>query len=348
MTVHAAFREQAEHCADLGSPFTARLCGLFAERLTPQNAVAARLLAWPGDASGRADALPLRLCGALHALKLEDRDADLAAVYPPRDAGVSDDALWIAVTAALERHESFVLRRLEGPPQTNEPQRSGALAPGFLTVAALTGLPLVTSEIGASAGLNMVWDRFSYRMGSQSWGDAASKVTIAPEWQGPAPPMPACHVAARAGCDRAPPGVRRAEDRMTLLSFVWPDQEDRLARVRAAIDLARDTRVCVERAEAADWLEARLAEPHPGRAHVVYHSIVWQYLDAATQTRCHAALDGAMRRASAEAPVAWLRLEGDGRTPGAAITLTMAPGGETREIGRGDFHGRWIRWTGWQ
>ena len=155
----------------------------------PAAPVADRVLGWPGDPSNRADALPLRLAGALHGLVLEGRDPGLAAVYPPHDAP-TDDALWAAVAAAFAAHAAYILARLDGPPQTNEPQRSAALCPGFLTVAALTGLPLVTSELGASAGLNLLWDRFAYRFGAAAWGDPASPVRIAPDWQGPPPPLP--------------------------------------------------------------------------------------------------------------------------------------------------------------
>src|SRR6185312_2122462 len=97
-------------------------------------------LDWSGDP--RADALPLRLAGALHGLVLEGRAPALAAVYPPHDAG--DASLWAAVEAALAAEAPYLLRRLQGPPQTNEVQRTAALCPGFLTVDALTGLPLVT------------------------------------------------------------------------------------------------------------------------------------------------------------------------------------------------------------
>lgn len=56
----------------MGSPFVARVCELFSERLQPDGAVAAKLLGWPGD-GGFSGALPLRVVGALHALVLEGR-----------------------------------------------------------------------------------------------------------------------------------------------------------------------------------------------------------------------------------------------------------------------------------
>ena len=246
----------------MGSPFTARLCRLLAERLAPGDPVSDRVLGWPGDPSNRADALPLRLAGALHGLVVEGRDAGLAAVYPPHHAAADDDAaLGGGRPPPSPRTRPFVLARLDGPPQTNETQRSAALAPGFLTVAALTGLPLVTSEIGASAGLNLIWDRFAYAFGAAAWGDPASPVAHRPRLAGPAaaaarPPI----VAERAGCDRAPPDLGREADRLRLLSFVWADQTARMARTAAAIELARAAGVRVERADAADWLAARLAD----------------------------------------------------------------------------------------
>ncbi len=345
MTVREAFAEQAATCESMGSPFTARLCRLVAARLAPGGAVADRILGWPGDPRSRADALPLRLAGALHGLVLDGSDPGLAAVYPPNDA--DDDALWCAVAAAFGNHADAILARLEGPPQTNEPMRSAALCPGFLTVAALTGLPLVTSELGASAGLNLIWDRFAYRFGAARWGDPASPVVIAPEWHGPLPPLPPARVVDRAACDRAPQDLRRPKARQRLMSFVWADQTARLARTAAAIDLARAEDVTVEAADAAHWLETRLALPRHGAAHVVYHSIFWQYLPPATQDRCRATLHAAGSRATGDAPLAWLRLEGDGGTPGAALSLTLWPGGETRMLARADFHGSWIRWAGW-
>ena len=346
MSVRDAFRDQADFCAEMGSPFTSRLCALVADRLGPGDPVSDRILGWPGDGGGRKDALPLRLAGALHALVLEMGDAGLAAVYPPNET-VSDDDLWAAVSAALTAHADRILARLESPPQTNETMRSAALAPGFLTIAALTGLPLVLSELGASAGLNLAWDRLSSRLGAQSWGAPASPLQIAPDWHGPPPPAPPLTVASRAGCDRAPPDLRMPADRQRLLSFVWADQTARMHRMSAAIDIARQAGITVEAADAVDWLDTRLARSHPDRAHVICHSIFWQYLAAPAQSRARALIKTAGARATPDAPLAWLRMEGDGTKPGAAITLTLWPGGTTQTLGRADFHGNWITWTGW-
>ena len=347
-TLRAALHRQAEACRNLGSPFTARLCDLLAARLRSGGAVADALFAWPGDPTAAGDAVPLRLTGALHALVLDGRCRALSAVYPPHDAASGDDALWSALEQALTEHVGVILDWLKGPPQTNEPGRAAALLPGFLTVAALTGRPLVLSEIGASAGLNLLWDRFHTRLGARDWGDPAAPVRLRPRWAGPPPPAAAVTVHARAGCDVAPLDPALPADRLRLLSYIWPDQAERLARTRAALEIARSERVPVDRADALDWLERRLTKAPTATAHVVYHSITWQYLSERARDRARALLAAAGSRATRRAPLAWLRLEHDGRQPGAALTLTLWPPGAERQIARADFHGRWVDWTGWK
>jgi hypothetical protein len=344
--IRHAFERQSSACEALGSPFTARLCRIIGARLTPGGAVADRLLGWPGDPSPQADSVPLRLAGCLHALVLETRAPGLASVYPPHD--VADDPLWAAVEKALIDHADFILSRLQSAPQTNEVRRSGALLPGFLTIAALMGKPLILSEVGASAGLNLQWDRYRYQLGDLPWGDPATAVAIAPDWQGDAPPEARLAVLERAGCDLAPVNAADPAHRLRMLSYIWADQQDRLARTRAALDIAAAQKLSVEKADAVDWLRTRLVAPRPGAVHVIFHTIAWQYLPAPLQAEGEALISAAGERATEDAPLARLALEADDKADdGAALTLQIWPGGAKKQIGRGDFHGRWVRWLGW-
>lgn len=345
--LRASFRRQAQACRDLGSPFTARVCELFAARLEPEGAVAGVLFDWPGDPTAVGDALALRLTGALHALVLDGRCPALTAVYPPHHETAGDNALWAALAHALDEHADVILERLKSAPQTNEVGRAAVLLPGFLTVARLTGRPLVLSEVGASAGLNLLWDRFRYHLGAVAWGDSSASVRLHVRWAGPPPPVAAVAIRERAGCDLAPLDPAAPADRLRLLSYTWPDQAERLARTRAALAVAAREQHRVERAHALDWLERRLAHVHDAAAHVVYHTIAWQYLDTAARARGQALMTAAGARATATAPLAWLRLEADGRKPGAALTLTLWPPGTEQQIARACFHGRWIDWSGW-
>ncbi len=155
----------------------------------------------------------------------------------------------------------------------------------------------------------------------------------------PCPP----HITARAGVDRNP--LDPVADRLRLMSYIWPDQPDRLSRTAQALDLASDLRPRIDRADAIEWLEHRLSETHHGHLHLVFHTITWQYFPAAMQARGMALFDAAGARARATAPLAHLAMEADDHPGSAAITLRLWPKGELIQLGRADFHGRWIEWT---
>src|SRR5262249_38169107 len=156
----------------------------------------------------------------------------------------------------------------------NEVGRSAALVPGFLTVAAATGLPLRLLEVGSSAGLNLRVDGYWYEQRGASWGDPDSGVRFVDLWPDASPPLSvAGTIADRRGCDRDPIDATDPESTARLLSYVWPDQTDRFAMLRAALDVARRTPVTIDQVSVDDWLPAQLAEPVPGVATVVFHSV---------------------------------------------------------------------------
>jgi hypothetical protein len=318
------FREQAAACRRLGSPFTADLCDLLGERLDDGCRFGARVVAWPSDA--RRDALALRACAALHALARSGRAGALAAVYPPRPA--DPDGRWAAIRAAVAAHDDFLHNYLDSPPQTNEVARSAVLLGGAFAILAATGLPLAWFEIGASMWLNLGFDRHRYDLGALSWGPEDARVRC--DWTGAPPGLDGAPpaVVERAGCDRNPLDPSDPADRERLLSYVWADQAERIGRIEAAIDAAAAGPVRVEAADAADWVERRIAAfPAAGRTFVLAHTVVWQYLPSATRGRVERAMAEAGGRATARAPVAWLRMEGDGDPGSAALDLTLWPGG---------------------
>jgi hypothetical protein len=342
VTLLEAFEQQIGWCARLGSPFTAALLQILAEDSAAGGVTASLLGKWPGDPV--ADAVPLRLSGALHALVLDGRDPMLQACYPPAPL-VATDRLRRAVLATLEAHKGFVADFLRFPPQTNEVGRAGVLIGGFLTVAAETGLPLRLLEIGASAGLNGQWDRFGYQLGQAPWGDSASPVQLRPAWTGGLPPLGATvRVHSRAACDADPLDVRDSAQARRLRAYIWPDQTERLARLDAAIGLALANPLPVTPERAESWLPRRLDETAEGCAIVLYHSVMWQYLPDEARAAIRSVIENAGANAREHAPFAWLRFEPSADGTAMELALTLWPDGRFRRLATAHPHGQSVHW----
>ena len=338
------FQEQIGICHASGSPFTAALLERMVDDLDAGGPTADLVGAWRGHP--RVDALGMRLTGALHAAALSRRDPALAAQYPEQRADWSIEATWPLARAFLAREHSWVSDFIRSPPQTNEVRRSIALLAGFLTFAHEHTCEIDTLELGASAGLNLNWERFCYRTSSWAWGPSGG-VPIDTDWHGPPPPLEATpRIRSRAACDQNPLSVADPAQRLHLRSYIWADQHDRLARFDAAADLAIATGVKVERADAAEWLAERLATRARDGATIVYHSVFFQYPPPAVRDAITAAIESAGARATREAPLAWLRLEPEALLTGPRasarflVELITWPGAVRRLLAITDGHVR--------
>lgn len=342
MSWQAAFADQTRACRALGSGLTARVCESLTRVIAAdQGAVARRVKSWPGDPAVSADSLPLRLCGALHALVLSGQTPALAQAYA---AGGTPDLDRI-ISEIIQQYDRPILEFIEHSPQTNEVARSAVLIAGAWFLAGATEAAFDLLELGASAGLNLNFARYSLatEQGFQRTltGDATSALCLSPMWRG-TPPRPAGMTIHDArGVDLHPLDPQR--DAARLMAYVWADQRDRLARLQAALSIAAEHPPQVDRADAADWLEAQLAAPAlHGR--LVYHTVAAQYFPQASRDRIEAALQDAGARAKADRPLAHLSMESDGGD-GAALRLRLWAGGLRQwDLGRADFHGRWLNW----
>lgn len=337
-----AFRIQARGCAATGSRVYAHLLERAADDIDRGGAFAAIV----ADHRGHPvlDALALRVLGAVHEAVLAGRAPGLAAFYPTAGGRWEPEGAWRALVAFAEA-ECEWLRRIaaSGSVQTNEVQRSAVLLPGFLRVAARTGLPLRVREIGSSAGLNLAFDRYRYRLGSHAWGPADSPLVLEADWEGPAPDLDApLRVADRRGCDLAPVDLADPAARRRLEAFVWPDQCERLARLRAAAAVASSDPPRIDREPAGSWV-AREVAPHDRHATVCVHSVMWSYVPAPERARITAAIEAAGAAARPDAPVAWLRMEGASLEE-TELRLRLWPGGDDALLARAHYHGVRIRW----
>lgn len=342
MTLIQAFRDQSATCTRMGSPFMGRLLKILSEEWDSTSALGQVMDTYDGDLGPAGHSLPLRVAGGLHALVLKDAHAALAAVYPPHDA--SDEALRAEVCKALTENAEFLIDWTKLPPQTNEIRRSAALMSMARVALQHFELPIALSELGASGGLNLLWDCYAVDVKEGKWGADAPLVTFAPDWSGPLPPDATPQIVERAGVDLNPLDPTKAEDRLRLASYLWPDQAYRLDMLQNA---APHQVHAVEKGDAIEWLSDRIAQPKEGRLHLIQHTVAWQYFPHAAQERGQRLIEAAGARATPEAPLGWMRMETDGdRTGkvGAALTLRLWPGDIHLDLGRADFHGRWVKW----
>lgn len=289
------FRRHAESLVRVGrSPLYVRLMGAAADDIDRGGPVA-RLFA--GIPAPPGSVPQLRLMGALHYLVLSGQSPELAAFYPSAGGEEPVEGVWSVALAAIDDHFDQIRHRLRRTVQTNEPGRSAVLFAGLLWLTDRHRRPIRLLEVGASAGLNLLADRYAYVVDGRELGDPASPLRFEQPWA-PAPPIDLDGVAARlritarAGCDPSPLDPTRPDDQITLLSYIWPDELHRIDRMRAALSVAAEDPVLVTAGRGSEWLPGVLAAGGDGELTVVWHSVMRQYVEPGEWDAIERALDG--------------------------------------------------------
>jgi hypothetical protein len=314
--------EQARSCASR-SPLYAGLCRRLAE--DPRVSRLAPDLRWD---------VPLRLLGGMHYLAL---------------SGSVPDAFesWERFSHTLDEQTEFLSRFVaEREVQTNEVQRSWVLLPCFLEVARRTGAETFDLiELGPSAGLNLVWDRYRYRFEAGQWGAPDAPLQLEGEERTAIPHgllELAPSVAARIGIDASPLDVTSEDDARLLKSFVWADQIDRLRRLDRAIDALRSNPPELVQGDFVELLPQVLSKRRATRLTVVFQTGTLGYLTPEQRSRLHSIL-----AAEGEAaPLAFVST-GVSREPGAThwgVSLRIWPDGDRELLAEADYHGAWLEW----
>ncbi|WP_104081775.1 DUF2332 domain-containing protein [Cryobacterium sp. Y11] len=263
--------------------------------------------------------------------------------------------------AWLREHWSEVAATcLSHATQTNESGRCAVLLPAL---AALAG-PLALIEVGASAGLCLHPDRYSYRYhrgggGDVSGGDSGGGERMLHPADGPSPVVLDCMLSGpvpvpeqmpeivwRAGIDLHPLDVHNDADVAWLDALIWPEHDDRRLRLRAAVAVARQQPVEIVRGDLNDEIEALVARAPAGATVVVFHTAVLAYLNEQGRNRFAAQMT--------RLPVRWLSNEGQSVAPGVLERLLETPAEASafvlaldgQPIALTQPHGRSLHWLG--
>jgi hypothetical protein len=222
-------------------------------------------------------------------------------------------------------------------------RRAWALLPAFLWAGA-ERVDLI--ELGASAGLLLAADLYDYRYRAGSWGPGSGVLVLDGDDRGGPPaellqrPMV---IDRRIGLDLEPVALDEHGARL-LEAFVWPDQPERIDRLRRAITLARTCELDLRRGDYVDLLPGVLEGRRDDALTVVFHSVSSTYLSE----KRYGELVAVLSRAAAEGPLAWISLEGPRHDPdygGVALDVTVWPDGRTRRLAKADFHAEWLEWA---
>jgi hypothetical protein len=342
-----------------GSPIYAAICA----RLADDPAIGGlALAAQPGFRT------PLILLAAVHDLLLGGLRHPLADYYPSlagARARPIDDGLYPAFADLVSRHRDEVERRVATrTTQTNEARRTVVLVPPLGLVARQAALPLALLEVGPSAGLNLLPERYGFVIGGVPVGQRSSPVQISCEVQGtlrPPLPDPMPTVAWRSGLDLNPLDIREPDTVAWLRALIWPEHTDRMAILDAAVAVARQDPPLLTRGDLVDDLP-QLAAAAPRRAALVVTD-TWVLAYVTSEKRL-AFVRTLRDLAAAQDRAVWLICcEGQAVTASLELDLVDAPpdgsggfsvlslhrfdpdGGSMHDLlAECHAHGRWMRW----
>jgi hypothetical protein len=293
------------------------------------------------------------LFGAVHFLLLSGVAHDLAASYPSLGGQSQSDPqrAWPDFLDFCHRHAGEIAQLVSAQRvQTNEVGRCGVLLPAFAYAHvrahahARLRQPLYIFEVGASAGLNLLFDRYRYEYSDGRVIGPSSPATIRTEIRGERTPehihLPP--VTGRVGIDIAPVDVTDALAMRWLESLIWPDQLDRIDLHRQATRLAAQAPPRIVQGDAAEALPQLMAEAPvdclPGIVHS--HAIYQMTAD------WRADFQQLIARLAGQRDLAHISLEWLGEDPGPRLHLTLWIDGaaERRHLADTHHHGRWLRW----
>jgi hypothetical protein len=298
---------------------------------------------------------PLLLLAAVHSLLLGGADHALGAFYPSvtqRAAVPPGDPMPAFRTFCRDHRDALLELVSTGLVQTNEPRRCTFLLPAFATVARLAGdRPLALIEVGASAGLNLLFDRYGYDYGAgQFAGNPASPVRFACALRGEV--LPPIHagmppVATRVGIDLNPIHPADPQATLWLRALVWPEHPERTAVLQQVLALAQREPPSLLAGDALAVLPQAVADAPADVALCVFHIATLAHFPPEARERFRLLIPELARQRD----LFWLSSEGVGlgesRQRGEYVTiLTAFQNGRRaeRRLAYNHQHGVWLEW----
>ena len=297
----------------------------------------------------RGQPAPNMLFGAVQYLLLQGVEHPLAAHYPilsgaERPPG---EAFPLFRAFCLEHREAVGELVATRRTQTQVVRRCTCLLPAFGLVYREAEAPLALIDVGASAGLNLNFDRYAYRYrraGSevQRWGTGAARVELEADLRGPGtPPAPPRNipVASRDGIDLNPIDLADPDELLWLRALIWPEHVERHAQLVDAAAELKHSPVRLHRGDASRDLPDLLERVPAEVALVVYSTIAMYQIPREGRQRITEALEARSR----ERPVWRVALEGV-HPPSLTLTRYRGGVGEMELLARASPHGWWIDW----
>jgi hypothetical protein len=295
------------------------------------------------------NALPNLFFAAVHFLLLEGEHHQLAAFYPSLNNNSKH------VDLAYPYFRSFVLEHkqeiteiiMTRSVQTNEVARCAILIPAFeLVTRGAKNRPLTLIEIGSSAGLTLLWDRYHYQYGkSLECGDPKSPVRIECQLHGEhRPPIPKHfpEIASRFGIDLHPVDLNTPANVQWLRALIWPEHKKRISQLEQAIQIAKTDPPQVVSGDALESLPRLLNRVHGPSQLCIYHSFTLSLASGNPRQKLERLLaEAAQTRDLFHVSFEW--------TPGDVtplLTMTSLTGKEKNEkiLAKCQAHGEWIEW----
>jgi len=336
------FEDAAQHVFSSYCPLYAHLARFVAGQ---EELLALAAHSRPGQAP------TLVLFDTVHYLLLREPAHPLARYYisvTDRPAAPQDAAQVFADFCRQHRQELLRLlpTRLV---QTNEVRRCALLLPAFVLAAqAAGGLPLAVIGMGASAGLNLQFDRYGYDYGGgQCCGDLSSPLQLSCSLRGPLrPPLAAAmpKVGSRVGIDLNPIDVRDRDSLLWLLGQIWPNEtyRSRADRLRVAAALEDTSRPTLIAGDVVQVLPDVVADTPTEQVVCLLHSYTVYEMPQDVRRQ----LDAVIARCGATRPVLRVSLEWDSHHVSWLELASHRPNGQmdVQRLAQCQVHGEWMQW----